>query len=58
MAFTQTVSSACLSSFLRITPKHFQTPQYHRLILAWCALVVLYGKADLSFLTDPKPIES
>jgi hypothetical protein len=58
MPLKQTASSACLSGFSRITPKHLQTPQYHRLILAWCALVVLYGKADLSFLTDPMPIES
>jgi hypothetical protein len=45
MAFKQTVLPACHSRFSRITQRPFQILQYHRLILAWCALVVLYGKA-------------
>ena len=30
--------------------KNFNIPQYHILILAWCALVVLYGEASLSLI--------
>ena len=28
--------------------KHLSIPQYHILILAWCALVILYGEIGLS----------
>jgi hypothetical protein len=28
--------------------KHFGIPQYHILILAWSALVILYGETGLS----------
>jgi hypothetical protein len=28
--------------------KHLNIPQYHILILAWCALVILYGKSGLN----------
>jgi len=28
--------------------KHLSIPQYHILILAWCALVILYGETGLS----------
>jgi hypothetical protein len=28
--------------------KHLSIPQYHILILAWCALVILYGEPGLS----------
>ena len=27
--------------------KHLSIPQYHILILAWCALVILYGEPGL-----------
>jgi hypothetical protein len=29
-------------------PQHLNIPQYHILILAWSALVILYGEADSS----------
>jgi hypothetical protein len=28
--------------------KNLSIPQYHILILAWCALVILYGESGLS----------
>lgn len=28
-------------------PPYLSIPQYHILILAWCAIVVLYGEAGL-----------
>jgi hypothetical protein len=28
--------------------KHLNIPQYHILILAWCALVILYGEPGLN----------
>lgn len=48
MSFKQTVSAARHFRFSRTTLKPFQILQYHRLILAWCALVVIYGKAKPS----------
>ena len=32
--------------------KHLSIPHYHILILAWCALVILYGETGLSPLPD------
>jgi hypothetical protein len=29
-------------------PTNLNTPHYHILILAWCALVVIYGETDSS----------
>jgi hypothetical protein len=29
-------------------PENLNIPQYHILILAWCALVILYGGTDSS----------
>ena len=49
---------ACLSSISILLPRKFflfrnqskrlSIPQYHILILAWCALVILYGETGLS----------
>jgi len=38
------------SLFLPNYSKNFNIPQYYILILAWCALVVLYGETSLSLI--------
>jgi len=38
------------SLFFANSSKNFNIPQHHILILAWCALVVLYGETSLRLI--------
>jgi hypothetical protein len=50
-----THSAAIAQSHLRLQhrTRHLSIPQYHILILAWSALVILYGETGLAPLFPP-----
>jgi hypothetical protein len=48
MSATHSAAIAQIHLHLQNRSKHFNVPQYHILILAWSAFVILYGESDLS----------
>jgi hypothetical protein len=48
MSATHSAAIAQSHSLLQNRSKHLNIPQYHILILAWSALVILYGETGLS----------
>jgi hypothetical protein len=48
MSATHSAAIAQIHFLLQNRSKHLNVPQYHILILAWSALVILYGEPGLS----------
>jgi hypothetical protein len=51
MSSTHSAAIAQNHLLLQHRLKHLKIPQYHILILAWSALVILYGETGLSFFS-------
>ena len=53
MPVTQSAAVSQHHFFLQNRPKHLNVPIYHILILAWSALVILYGETGLIHFFPP-----